>query len=861
MADSVNIELASGTRAEITSGLQARHGAFVTDETPKPFVLNDGTSKKNLAFEENHDVLIDTMVDLRAIPLYSGTPRYTRIAMGGYYAKGDGKAFKRYYWSSASTATHNGGTVVQPISAPATGRFLADEEDIVTPYNFGGKDDGTDATTIFQTVLDLLKGDDATGDNKKFSRVYIPTPPDGAYWKISDSLVIDGTHGGVIYGDNSYVQREGTPASTDTQCSIRWYGASSKPIFRIKGNSSSPSNPNFMIRLEDLTISGYESQIVVGSEPSTLALSGIHVGNIIGESINTLNRLVTIKNCVIRNCRFGIWAGSATGGNTDNAPVVIEKCFISKNTQHGIYLGTANAIFDVSDCYVDNNGWKSDYPSDAYSVQKGSNVYIDSGSVDIKNYTSAGSGTTKPDSADIYQASGRVSIINAWSDTHGYFFYQGSVSENGGGAGYHAGQITGVRHYEGGMTDANTPTSLRITGPGTIVTSCLFYNDIEAISGLGGKPVFIGVNFVRSDATYVGTGVDTQRSLVIVGNKGNSGQIFTGGANAGIGLGQKSNDHAHHVIAGEDPTPIEIIPPSLSGTGYQWRSRTDDADGAHEHLYNCYYQTNITHAWNYDTEVGTYLEGELLSWTSGTGTLKRKLTTGAVKSFYISLVSGTAPANNDVITGAGSLATSAVDGSPITIADGYLPYQNNKACFRLLVGGANGFILQVADPNNSLDVLSFTSAGGYKSATTVGLRTEIVNGFPSRASDPTFSSGDFWKGYAYYNSTRNRMRMNAGTTDWKDVLLQLTDISVTGLNIKTGSNTSVGEATLVAGTVTVNNTRITANTAVYITHKTAGGTPGWLQCSARVASTSFTILSSSGTDTSVVSYVLIEPEA
>jgi hypothetical protein len=41
--------------------------------------------------------------------------------------------------------------------------------------------------------------------------------------------------------------------------------------------------------------------------------------------------------------------------------------------------------------------------------------------------------------------------------------------------------------------------------------------------------------------------------------------------------------------------------------------------------------------------------------------------------------------------------------------------------------------------------------------------------------------------------------------------------------------------------------------------QTPGGTPGFLRVSARTAATSFTILSSSGTDTSVVAWLLVEP--
>jgi len=38
-----------------------------------------------------------------------------------------------------------------------------------------------------------------------------------------------------------------------------------------------------------------------------------------------------------------------------------------------------------------------------------------------------------------------------------------------------------------------------------------------------------------------------------------------------------------------------------------------------------------------------------------------------------------------------------------------------------------------------------------------------------------------------------------------------------------------------------------------------GGTPGWLRVSARTPGTSFTITSSSGTDTSTVAYQIFEP--
>lgn len=68
-----------------------------------------------------------------------------------------------------------------------------------------------------------------------------------------------------------------------------------------------------------------------------------------------------------------------------------------------------------------------------------------------------------------------------------------------------------------------------------------------------------------------------------------------------------------------------------------------------------------------------------------------------------------------------------------------------------------------------------------------------------------------------------------------------------------------GVATLVGGTVVVSDTATTANSRIILTCQTPGGTPGFLRVSARTAGTSFTILSSSGTDTSVVGYYIVEP--
>jgi hypothetical protein len=82
----------------------------------------------------------------------------------------------------------------------------------------------------------------------------------------------------------------------------------------------------------------------------------------------------------------------------------------------------------------------------------------------------------------------------------------------------------------------------------------------------------------------------------------------------------------------------------------------------------------------------------------------------------------------------------------------------------------------------------------------------------------------------------------------------------TALSLLDGSNKRMGQVALSGGTATVSNTSVTANTRIFLSHANTSGTLGHLYISARVAGTSFTITSSSGTDTSTVNWLLIEPK-
>lgn len=89
----------------------------------------------------------------------------------------------------------------------------------------------------------------------------------------------------------------------------------------------------------------------------------------------------------------------------------------------------------------------------------------------------------------------------------------------------------------------------------------------------------------------------------------------------------------------------------------------------------------------------------------------------------------------------------------------------------------------------------------------------------------------------------------------------IVDTAGMGIRLKEGSNARMGVSTLVAGTVTVSNTSVTANTRILLTVQSLGtvAVPQAVYPSARVPGTSFTITSADATDTSVVLWELKEP--
>lgn len=85
-----------------------------------------------------------------------------------------------------------------------------------------------------------------------------------------------------------------------------------------------------------------------------------------------------------------------------------------------------------------------------------------------------------------------------------------------------------------------------------------------------------------------------------------------------------------------------------------------------------------------------------------------------------------------------------------------------------------------------------------------------------------------------------------------------TNPSFLAISVKEGPSARMGAVALIAGSLVVANTTVTAKTRIFLTSQVDGGAPGFVRVSARTAGTSFTITSSNGGDTSTIAYLLVE---
>ena len=173
---------------------------------------------------------------------------------------------------------------------------------------------------------------------------------------------------------------------------------------------------------------------------------------------------------------------------------------------------------------------------------------------------------------------------------------------------------------------------------------------------------------------------------------------------------------------------------------------------------------------------------------------------------------------------------------------------SNTTSTTTILSGSGG--IQINSSNNQpTNVASGTSTG---TVTIGGNGTQTVSIANNAAGVKTVNIGNSVAG--------SNVNINAGTGTAVNITGDL-NLTTAGNKIKitTGANASIGTATLVGGTVTVNTTAVATGSIIMININTPSGTPGLISAPAAsiVNGTSFVINSSSVADTSTINWWII----
>lgn len=141
---------------------------------------------------------------------------------------------------------------------------------------------------------------------------------------------------------------------------------------------------------------------------------------------------------------------------------------------------------------------------------------------------------------------------------------------------------------------------------------------------------------------------------------------------------------------------------------------------------------------------------------------------------------------------------------------------------------------------------------GFGSSSLVHLTTGTDNTAVGRLSGSILSTGSF--------NTIIGSTTTLGASDSGCILIGANATSTGSGQLVIKSQTAgdiIGTVTLVAGSATVSTVSIAADTQVFLSRRTTGGTVGHLYISAINPGVSFNITSTSGADTSTVSYLMV----
>lgn len=271
----------------------------------------------------------------------------------------------------------------------------------------------------------------------------------------------------------------------------------------------------------------------------------------------------------------------------------------------------------------------------------------------------------------------------------------------------------------------------------------------------------------------------------------------------------------------------------------------------------------VIQTWDGSADVTVSAATTLLRLTAQT-TANRTITLPAANAYpggtALVIDTGVGIGNTKTVTiqRAGSDNIVGLDGTNVTS----LSLGQSKGLFTLVRDGSSKW---TPDNTSHADIFGTILAPAFQTGNAIFQGSGKVLGLPSdylvkwSNSTSAFFSGTPDVGWA--RNAAGVMEVNNGTSGtFRDLIMRtlICGTAGSGLAVKEGSNAKQGTATLVAGTVTVSNTAVTANSRILLTAQDNNST-GALRISARTAATSFTITSSNSGDTGVVAYEIFEP--
>lgn len=255
---------------------------------------------------------------------------------------------------------------------------------------------------------------------------------------------------------------------------------------------------------------------------------------------------------------------------------------------------------------------------------------------------------------------------------------------------------------------------------------------------------------------------------------------------------------------------------------------------------------------------------------------------------YFASSASTVSANGTTILTAASARVQVLTGSQsqnyqlpdaTTVAIGFIFIFNNNSSGSLVIKNAGGTTLYTVPAGGIVQggPLDISTSNGvwdwhplapltvtWGSGTTglvmnTALTTSpAITGAIASATNPVFIPQRGTANTGYSGDSTNLYGVVGGV---KVCTMNANGVATIGFSATEGSNAKQGIATLTAGTVVVSNTSVTANSRIFLTAQSLGTVtvPSALCVSARTAGTSFTILASDATDTSVIAYEIFEP--